>query len=207
MKLKSLAKALVVVFLASVIAVSVLAAENKKSILIVDMGNIMRSVIAQELIKRKLAEDGLSDNYDVSSRGIQGTPASPVVPTHANLSYYNSANGSNAWESSLPALQKLGIEEAFKKHKATVVNAADLESAIIVIVTDAKVMDDPKYGLKVQFPGYDKKMILITELVGSSEGIADAYKAGTEGNKYETTVYQVADVVERGYKTLLMRLK
>ena len=63
------------------------------------------------------------------------------------------------------------------------------------------------HSVKVQFPGYDKKMILITELVGSSEGIADAYKAGTEGNKYESTVYQVADVVERGYKTLLMRLK
>jgi hypothetical protein len=101
----------------------------------------------------------------------------------------------------------LGIAESFKKHKATVVSAADLESAAIVIVTDAKVMDDPKYGLKVQFPGYDKKMILITELVGSGEGIADAYKAGTEGNKYESTVYQVADVVERGYKNLLMRLK
>ena len=63
------------------------------------------------------------------------------------------------------------------------------------------------YFRKVQFPGYDKKMILITELVGSNEGIADAYKAGTEGNKYESTVYQVADVVERGYKKLLMRLK
>ena len=203
MKPKSLTKALVVAVLVSAIALPVLAADHKKSILIVDMGNIMRSVIAQELIKRKLVADGLSDQYDVSSRGIQGTPASPVVPTHANLSYYNAANGSNAWESSEPALNKLGIEEAFKKHKATVVSAADLDSADVVIVTDAKVMDDPKYGLKVQFPGYDKKMILITELIGSEEGIADAYQAGTGGNKYESTVYKVADIVERGYKNLL----
>jgi len=201
------AKALIAVVLAGVIAVPVLAADHKKTILIVDMGNIMRSVIAQELIKQKLDADGLSDQYDVSSRGIQGTRASPVVPTHANLSYYNKANGSNAWESSEPALKKLGIEEAFKKHKATVVSAADLASATIVIVTDAKVMDDPKFGLKVQFPGYDKKMILITELVGSGEGIADAYQAGTKGNKYESTVYKVADIVARGYQNLLKRVK
>ncbi len=207
MKLKSLMNVMIVTVLVSILAVYASAADHKKSILIVDMGNIMRSVIAQELIKQKLAADGLSDQYDVSSRGMQGTPASPVVPTHANLSYYNKANGSNAWESSEPALKKLGIEEAFKKHKATVVSAADLASATVIIVTDAKVMDDPKFGLKVQFPGYDKKMILITELVGSDEGIADAYQAGTKGNKYESTVYKVADIVSRGYKNLLKRVK
>jgi protein-tyrosine-phosphatase len=206
-KLKNFAQAVIAAVLAGVMAVPALAAGPKKTILIVDMGNIMRSVIAQELIKQKLAADGLSDQYDVLSRGIQGTPASPVVPTHDNLSYYNKANGSNAWESSEPALKKLGIEEALKKHKATVVSAADLESASIVVVTDAKVMDNPKYGLKAQFPGYEKKMILITALVGSNKGIADAYQAGTKGNKYESTIYQVADIVARGYKNLLKRMK
>ncbi len=183
------------------------AADGKKHILIVDMGNIMRSVIAEELIKRKLKADGLSDRFSVSSRGLQGTPATPVTPSHGNLSFYNAANGSNAWESSQPALQKLGIEEAFKEHRSTVVSVADLEQAAIIIVTDAKVMENPEYGLHVQFPGFGGKMILITELVGSSEGIADAYQAGASGNKYESTVYKVANVVEKGYKNLLERIE
>ncbi len=194
-----------VVFLAA--TAPIWAADSRKHILIVDMGNIMRSVIAEELIKRKLKEDGLSSRFSVSSRGLQGTPATPVTPSHGNLSFYNEANGSNAWESSQPALLELGIEEAFKEHRSTVVSAADLEQAAIIIVTDAKVMENPEYGLHVQFPGFDGKMILITELVGSSEGIADAYQAGASGNKYESTVYKVANVVEKGYKNLLERIK
>jgi protein-tyrosine-phosphatase len=200
-------RSLVVLVLTCIAAAPVFAEEGKKNILIVDMGNIMRSVIAEELIKRKLTEDGLSDRFSVSSRGLQGTPATPVTPSHGNLSFYNQANGSNAWESSQPALQKLGIEEAFKEHRSTVVSVADLEQAVIIIVTDAKVMENPEYGLHKQFPGFGGKMILITELVGSSEGIADAYQAGTSGNKYEKTVYKVANVVEAGYKNLLERIK
>lgn len=200
-------RSLVALVLACVVAAPAFAGEGKKNILIVDMGNIMRSVIAEELIRRKLAKDGLSDSISISSRGLQGTPATPVAPMHGNLSFYNEVNGSNAWESSQPALAKLGIEEAFKEHRSTVVSVADLEQAVIIIVTDAKVMENPEYGLYKQFPGFEDKMILITELVGSSEGIADAYQAGTSGNKYEKTVYKVANVVEAGYQNLLERIK
>ena len=167
------------------------AADGKKHILIVDMGNIMRSVIAEELIRRKLEKDGLSDRTSNRAATIPRTGPS----------------SGRAWESSQPALQKLGIEEAFKEHRSTVVSIADLEQAAIIIVTDAKVMENPEYGLHVQFPGFGEKMILITELVGSNEGIADAYQAGSSGNKYESTVYKVANVVEKGYKNLLERIK
>ena len=188
-------------------ASSLALAAEKKTILIVDMGNIMRSVIAEELLTRKIAADGLSDAYEVDSRGIQGTPASPVVPSHASLAFYNAANGSNAWDASEPALAKLGLVEAFHEHKATVVSEKDLAGADIIVVTDDKIRNNEVYGLNIQFPGYDDKIVLITELVGSGEGIADAYESGDKGNKYEKTVYTVADVIERGYPELMSRLK
>lgn len=204
---KSALKGLAVLVLMVAVAAPTLAADAKKTILIVDMGNIMRSVIAETLIARKLADDGLADRYEVISRGIQGTPASPVAPGHGNLSFYNVANGSNAWESSLPALEQLGIADAVKEHKATVVSARDFEKAAIVIVTDEKEINNPEWGLNTQFPGFREKMIVIGELVGSSEGVADAYQAGTAGNKYETTVYRVANIIDQGYRNLLKRLQ
>jgi len=200
-------KALAAIVLAVGVTGSAGAQDDAKHIFIVDMGNIMRSVIAENLIERRLEEDGLADEFTVASRGLQGTPAIPVVPTHANLSYYNEANGSNAWPQSKSALEELGLVEVFKEYKATVVSERDLEAAEIIIVTDEEVMDHPEHGLNAQFPGHDEKMILITELIGSQEGIADAYQAGTEGNKYAKTVHEVADVVERGYPNLLDRLK
>ena len=207
MKTLNLLKTIVITAVAGVLAAGALAADAKKTILIVDMGNIMRSVIAEQLIARKIADDGLSESYAVESRGIQGTPASPQVPSHASLYFYNAANGSNAWESSEPALSELGLVDSFREHKATVVSEKDLEAAAIVIVTDEKVLNDETYGLNVQFPGHNDKMVLITELVGSGDGIADAYQDGAEGNKYAATVREVADVIERGYGALIERIK
>lgn len=196
-----------VVAVATAMTANAAFAADQKTILIVDMGNIMRSVIAEELIARKIGADGLSEEFAVESRGIQGTPASPVVPSHASLASYNEANGSNAWEGSLPALEKLDLVDAFKKHKATVVSENDLKKASIVIVTDDTIRNDPAYGLNVQFPGYDDKMLVITELTGSSEGIADAYQEGSGGNKYEQTVYSVANTIDKGYANLMERLR
>ena len=73
-----------VVFLAA--TAPIWAADGKKHILIVDMGNIMRSVIAEQLIERKLMEDELSDRFSVSSHGLQGTPATPVGPREVRCS-------------------------------------------------------------------------------------------------------------------------
>jgi len=171
------------------------------------MGNIMRSVIAENLIERELAEAGMAGDYTVASRGPQGTPARPVVPTHANLSLYNEANGSNAWPSSKPAIEEPGLVEAFTSYKATTVSEADLAAAEVILVTSEDITDHPEYGLNSQFPGYDEKMMLITELVGSAEGIADVYQPGTAGNRNADTVYQVADVVTRGFDALIGELE
>ncbi len=185
---------------------SILAFAQPKNVLFVCKGNIMRSVIAEKLFEKMLSEKGLASEYIVSSRGLQGTPGWPVLPTHGNLKYYNKASGKAIWEQVEPSLKELGIEEEMKANKATVVTVEDLQSADLVVALNQDVLSDSKWGMTTQFPTYSKKMMLFTELVGSDEGIADAYDSKEKGNKYERVVLKIADVLKKGCNNLIKRL-
>ncbi len=204
MKLKTLIVALTFFLLLSIFAIPAFA--QPKNVLFVCKGNIMRSVIAEKLFEKMLSEKGLASEYIVSSRGLQGTPGWPVLPTHGNLKYYNKASGKAIWEQVQPSLKELGIEEEMKANKATVVTVEDIQSADLVVALNQDVLSDSKWGMTTQFPTYSKKMMLFTELVGSDEGIADAYDSKEKGNKYERVVLKIADVLKKGYNNLIKRL-
>ncbi len=207
MKLKSLNVAVIIALLLGMFAMQAQAGDVKKNVLFVCQGNIMRSVIAELLFEKMLAEKNLSEEYTVISRGMQGTPALSVLPVHNNIKYYNEANGANVWEQSLPSLKKLGIDEKIQENKSTAVTAKDMEQADLVVALSKDVMEDPEWGLKSQFSMSSNKIILFTEIVGSDEGISDAYASKEEGNKYEKRVYAIADVMKQGFHNLLQRLQ
>jgi protein-tyrosine-phosphatase len=202
LKMKALEATSAVLLLLFILATPAIAAEETIHVLFVCKGNIMRSVIAELLFEKLVADKNLAGKYSASSRGMQGTPGWPVLPTHGNLKYYNEANGSNAWEQSQPSLKTLGIEEELKAHKAAVVTAKDLEKADLVVALNRDVLSDSSWGLKTQFPDYRDKMILFTEIVGSDEGIADPIESKENGNKYQRVVLQIDDVLKRGFDTL-----
>jgi protein-tyrosine-phosphatase len=174
------AKTSVLLFLALVctlVAVEVNAqtqpAASSKTILVVDRGNIQRSVVAHLVFQRIIKERGLEQRYRVISRGMQATPASPEIPMHSNLRFYSAVNGSAGmeWENSEPTLRELGLLADFMKHKATVLSRKDLEEAALVVSMDTPTASDPTYGIEAQFKEFRGKVILFTELVRSGPAL------------------------------------
>jgi len=180
---------------------------EKHTILFVCAGNIQRSVVAEMLLRKMINARGLEKTYEVmSSRGLSGTPATPTVPLHNNLKFYNESNGRNEWEHSLPTLQELGIAEDLQEHRSTTVSRNDLERADLVIAMDNDIMSHPDRGLLSQFPMYRDKTILFTELVGSHSGISDA--AGTEDNgKHRRTILMINRILHDGLNVLISRFE
>jgi protein-tyrosine-phosphatase len=207
---KILVGGIVASFLGCVLGLSCVQAQETatkvKSILIVDRGNIQRSVVAELLLRRLLKERGLEAQYTVFSRGLQGTPASPEVPVHNNLKYYNKTTSPGMeWENSLPTLQELGVADDLQKHKATVLSQKDLEKAALVLAMDSPTLSDPSWGISAQFPAYSKKSILFTELVGSSAGIADGYGAA-DSNRHRQVILDIDRILRRGLDDLIKRV-
>ena len=177
-----------------------------KSVLFVDRGNIQRSVVAELILQKMLKARNLGTEYKVVSRGLQGTPASPVLPAHNNLKYYNkSTSAGMEWENSLPTLQELGIAEEFEKHAATVLTKDDLEKATLVLSMDSLTLTDPTWGIAAQFPAYSAKAMLFTELVGSSAGISDGYGA-TDSNRHRQLILDINKTLQQGFEQLMRRL-
>lgn len=180
---------------------------TKKHILVVCRGNIQRSVVAELCLRKIIKEKKLENAYEVMpSRGMMGTSASPMLPSHNNLKFYNKNNGRNEWENSLPTLQELGIAEELKKHRSTRVTRGDLETADLVIAMDKKVLSNPTWGLIAQFPIYQDKIILFTELVGSKSGISDAAEAKDTG-RHRRTILEINRIVQEGLEEMIKRLE
>jgi|WetSurMetagenome_2_1015567.scaffolds.fasta_scaffold00950_2 protein-tyrosine-phosphatase len=182
-------------------------AATSKTILVVDRGNIQRSVVAQLVLQRIIKERGLELRYRVISRGMQGTPASPEIPMHNNLRFYSAVNGSAGmeWENSEPTLRELGLLQDFTKHKATVLSRKDLEEAALVISLDTPTVSDPIYGIEAQFKEFRGKVMLFTELVGSGVGIADGY-GSSDPNRHRQLILDVERIARQGFDELMRRL-
>jgi protein-tyrosine-phosphatase len=180
---------------------------TSETILVVDRGNIQRSVVAQLVFQRIIKERGLEQRYRVISRGMQGAPASPEIPMHNNLRFYSAANGSAGmeWENSEPTLRELGLLEEFTKHKATVLNRKDLEEAILVISLDTPTVSDPTYGIEAQFKEFKGKVMLFTEMVGSGAGIADGY-GSSDPKRHRQLILDVDRIARQGFDELLRRV-
>jgi hypothetical protein len=78
---------------------------NKKLIVPVCRGNIARSAVAEEIIKKEISVRGLGDRYETISRGVQGTRVDPQPVRHPNMTLYPTL-----YADSKPTLDDLGID-------------------------------------------------------------------------------------------------
>ncbi|MBP0633527.1 MULTISPECIES: hypothetical protein [unclassified Cupriavidus] len=179
-----------------------------KTILVVDRGNIQRSVVAEVVLQKVIEKRGLGEKYRVISRGMQGTPAIPEIPPHNNLKFYTAANGSAGmeWENAERTLRELGLTDDLVKHRATVLSRSDLEKAAIVMALDTPTISDPKYGINVQFPGFSEKVMLFTELTGCNEGIADGAGAN-DANRHRQLILDIDRIAREGFDNLVSRIE
>ncbi len=134
----------------------------KKLILTVCKGNIHRSVIAALCIEKVLKTLYLESEYDVMSRGLQGS-AGTDIPRFSNLKFYPTE-----WSLTEPVLEEIGIEIPLSQI-ATPVTKGIVSNASLILAMDQMVL----LSLINQFPNFGFKMRLFQELAGSVDDIID----------------------------------
>ncbi len=137
---------------------------KKKVIVFICKGNIHRSAIAEQILKKILREKGLSDQFNVISRGITGSAG--TKPTlHKNITAYDE------WKFSKPSLEEFGID--ITKHEARPITEDVASNADVIVAFDKIILEDDEVALKKQFSQFHGKMHLLSELEGSAEEIPD----------------------------------
>ena len=120
------------------------------------MGNIHRSAVAEQCLKRLLIQKGIEDEFYVISRGI--TKAS-----HKNMTEYP-----KHWSITKPILENLGIDvEVFKAHKATLIDQLAIDDSYVIFAMDELVFNIHEKSLLNQFPKYKAKIKMFSTINGA----------------------------------------
>lgn len=163
----------------------------EKLIIFICNGNIQRSVIAAESLKKILNEYKIKKNITISSYGLQGTMGTNP-PKHKHLSEYP-----KEWKASESILKNLDID--ISEHCFQKITPAIMKRASIIIAMDDKVYSRAKNSLLKQFPKHKDKIHRFAELTEDRLVIKDL--AGN-GNKN-----QHKEIIEKIYSTLLTKYK
>lgn len=153
----------------------------KKNILIICRGNIHRSVIAEELLRKIIAERGDEARYRIESRGIQGTMG-VVAPEHTNLrgypeTYHYTSKALEAYSVSIP-----------ENKISTPVSQADADHANFILVLGS----DAYRKLQVEWkdrPKFLSKMYLLSD-------VADPHRS-KDADHLQGVVRQIFEDVRR----------
>lgn len=164
---------------------------KKKKIIVVCRGNIARSPIAGELIKKEFSARGVEDKYEVISRGVQGTRVDPEPVKHTNIVHYPSI-----FRDIEPILKKYEIDLC--QHVSTPIKRSDMMGADLVLAVDKKT----KKALGNLFPKFRKKVVLVSQLSGKKESIADPEKANGLENQ-EKIFLEIYNNIHEGFSRLI----
>ena len=172
---------------------------QKKMILVVGWGNILRSTVAEALINKKLSNQRLDDRFYCLSRGVQGTNG-VLATKHPNLKGFT-----DIYDTVKSKLRELGIEEV-AEHISTPVDSDIMQQASIILAMGQDVLTGtkkhPEAGLMNQFPEASNKIRLFTELIDEEAGIGDPYVA-EDASEYLSTINQIYQVLYRGFNQLI----
>lgn len=163
----------------------------KKLIVFICNGNIHRSVIAAESLRKILKDNKIKPRFSISSYGLQGTKGTDL-PKHKHLSEYP-----KEWGAAQPTLQALGID--ISKHSFQKITPTVMEKASVVIAMDDTVYSRAKNSLAKQFPEYRAKIHRFSELTENGEVIKDLAGSGNEKLHKE--------IIENIYSSLLKKYK
>ena len=162
-----------------------------KLIVFICNGNIHRSVIAAESLRKIIKEHKISRKFSVASYGLQGTKGTDL-PKHKHLSEY-----SKEWKAAKPTLQKFGID--ISKHSFQKITPTVMKKASVVIAMDDKVYSRAKNSLTKQFPNYKGKIHRFSELTTHNRVVKDPAGSGSKKLHQE--------IIENIYSTLSKKLK
>ncbi len=167
----------------------------KKLLLTVCNGNIHRSVIAAACIDRKIRDKGLTNRYEVLSRGLQGTQGTEPS-RHKNLRDYPME-----WPLTEPFLRELDIEIA-DDQATTPITRTIAERASIILAMDRPVLSQKQNSLLNQFPDLSTKMLLFSELAGKIEDVPDVGGVA-DVTIHRASVEMIHSIIEKHFEDLL----
>lgn len=165
--------------------------KNKKLILIVCRGNIIRSPFAEAVINRKLARRNLDDRYLAISKGTQGTSVDPIPVKFPNITFYK-----NEFRFSKPTLDKFKIDITNRISKPVDRKVADRASLILA------VDEMNKKRLITLFPDLKNKIHKLSELIGKNEDFTDPETLNSV-EKHFKILSSLNDTILNGFPKLL----
>lgn len=170
----------------------------KKLIIFICNGNIHRSVIAAECLKKILKKQETDQNILVDSYGLQGTKGTNL-PKYKHLSEY-----SKEWKAAKPTLQKFNID--ISNHSFQKITETAIKEVNVVIAMDDKVYSKAENSLINQFSIYKEKVHNFSELTVHNKGIKDL--AGNSSKKMHAKIIEdIYFTLSENYKDILKWLK
>lgn len=145
---------------------------DRNVILVVCTGNLCRSPMATGLLRHRLAEAELDDEFEVVSAGTWALTGSPAA------------------DYSRQVMAERGI--SISEHRARTVSEADVAAADVVLVME----EGHREALLAEFPAARSKVHLMTEVIGKRYDIADPY--GSDVNQYAYCAAHLAGIIDAG---------
>jgi protein-tyrosine-phosphatase len=149
------------------------------NILLICTANQIRSPLAEAILRKLLADRGLSEAYSVASAGTWAMDNEPPL-TKAIL-----------------VGQEYGVD--ISGHRSRMVNREMLENADLVLTMENR----QKEALRYEFPENQEKIQLLTEMVGEALDIQDPVSGDFQ--TYQTIGQQIYQVLDEGLDELLHR--
>jgi len=169
-----------------------------KLIVFICNGNIHRSVIAAEFLRKILKEHRIGRKFSVTSYGLQGTKGTDL-PKHKHLSKYP-----KEWKAAKPTLQKFGID--ISKHSFQKITPTVMKRASVVIAMDDKVYSRAKNSLTKQFPNYKGKIHRFSELTANNKIVKDPAGSGSE-KLHREIIRNIYSTLNKKFKDILSWVK
>ncbi|PIQ30980.1 MAG: hypothetical protein COW61_04565 [Candidatus Yonathbacteria bacterium CG17_big_fil_post_rev_8_21_14_2_50_46_19] len=169
-----------------------------KLIVFICNGNIHRSVIAAESLRKMLKNNKVSPKLSVTSYGLQGTKGTDL-PKHKHLSEYP-----KEWKAAKPTLQNFDID--ISKHSSQKITPTVMKKASVVIAMDDKVYSRAKNSLKKQFPDYKGKIHRFSELTMHHRNIKDPAGSGNE-KLHKKIIEDIYSTIAKRYEDILKWIK
>ncbi len=166
--------------------------KNKKQILIVCRGNILRSPFAEVIIKRRIYKENLQDRFSVISRGIQGTKIDPIPVRFQNVTFYK-----NIFPLAKKSLDKYSID--LSHHISKPIKLLDVANSSVILAMDDNILE----SLQKLFQKHLIKMCKFSEIIGNQKiDFNDPEKLKSEDD-YEVVFENIYTTIQVGFSNLM----
>ena len=143
--------------------------------------NIIRSPIASAIFARKLAEKGLTSDWQVASAGTWARDGYPAARTSQDL------------------LAPMGID--LSRHRSRMLQESLIKNANLILVMEK----GHKEALNIEFPAYKKRIFLLSEMIGIEADVHDP--VGGTVDDFRDTIQNIQELIDQGFDRIVQLAK